>query len=807
MNSLLQDLRYGARMLMKKPGFTLIAVLTLALGIGANTAIFSVVNAVLLRPLAFNEPDRLARLYEENHGHNFFRQSVSAPNFQDWKNQSQFFEHLAAYYNQSWNLTGFDEPERVSLASVSADFFKALKVEPVMGRTFLPEECKPGGPRLVVLSYGFWQRRFGADPNILGKTLALDSYSFTIIGVMSREAQWPAEAQFWTPLRLDFATTGRRGQFLQVIGRLKPGVSWPQARAEMGTIAERLAREYPGQNSGWSVAVVPVTELIVGSIRPALLTLLGAVGFVLLIVCANLANLLLARNASREREVAIRAALGASRWRLIRQHLTESALLAVAGGAMALLLAVWATETLVALSVGIPRVEEIGIDRRALGFTLAISLLTGLVFGLLPALQISKPNLNESLKEGGRGSSGFSRHRLRSLLVISEVALSLMLLVGAGLMIKSFRHLRAVDPGFDPERVLSMRLSLSRARYTQPALQAAFSEQLIRGLAAMPGVESVAAIAIRPFTDGYWSNSFAIEGRPPLPAGQFIAADNNRATPDYFRTMSIPLRKGRAFTDRDSAQSSPVVIISETMARRFWPNEDPIDQRLTVPDGGPNPRQIVGIVGDIKHDGLEAIVIRPAMYTPFAQSPQSPAQSLTLLVRATGDAASLTGAVRSRVRELDKDMPIDNIVTLSQLVSDSVAQERFSTLLLSIFAAVALLLALVGIYGVMSYAVEQRAHEIGIRLALGAQISDVLRLVVGHGMMLAGAGVGIGVAAALVMAKLISGFSGLLYGVKATDPSTFAVISLLLLAVALMACLIPARRATKVDPMAALRAE
>ncbi len=804
MQTLWQDLRYGVRMLVKKPAFTLIAVITLALGIGANTAIFSVVNSVLLRPLAFNEPDRLARLYEENRGHNFFRQSVSAPNFQDWKNQSQFFEHLAAYYNQSANLTGFDEPERVSLAAVSADFFKALKVEPVMGRAFSPEEYKPGGPRLVVLSYSFWQRRFGADTNILGKTLTLEGNSFTIIGVMSREAQWPAAAQFWTPLRLDFATAGRRSQFLSVIGRLKPGVSLSQARAEMGSIAERLAREYPEQNSGWSVAMVPVTELIVGSIRPALLTLLGAVGFVLLIACANVANLLLARNASREREVAIRAAHGASRWRLIRQHLTESALLAVAGAALGLLLAAWATDTLVALSAGIPRAEEIGIDRRALGFTLAISLLTGLVFGLLPALQISRPNLNESLKEGGRGSSGFSRHRLRSLLVISEVALSLMLLVGAGLMIKSFRQLRAVDPGFDPERVLSMRLSLSRARYTQPAQQAAFCEQLTGRLATMPGVESVAAIAMRPFIDGYWSNSFVIEGRPPLPGGQFIAADNNRATPDYFRAMSIPLRKGRAFTQQDSAQSPPVVIISETMANRFWPNEDPIGQRLTVHDGGPNPRQIVGIVGDIKHDGLEATVIRPAMYMPFAQSPT---QSLTLIVRGAGDVASLTAAGRSRVRELDKDMPIDNVIMLSQLVSDSVAQERFSTLLLSIFAAVALLLALVGIYGVMSYTVEQRAHEIGIRLALGARGPDVLRLVVGHGMRLAGAGVAIGLAAALAMAKLITGFSGLLHGVKATDPATFALISLLLLAVALMACLIPARRAMKVDPMVSLKYE
>jgi predicted permease len=799
-----QDLHYGVRVLMKKPGFALIAVITLALGIGANTTLFSVIDAVLLRPLAFNEPDRLALLFQENrrnHWYHLSRSTVSPPNYLDWKNQSRHFEHLAAYRTRTVNLTGADEPERVSVAQVSADFFKVLKVEPILGRTFLPEEEKPGGPRLVVLSYGFWRQRYGADPNIVGKTLTLDDYSCTIIGVMPRESQYPGGARLWGPLGIDYAAAGRGEVFLQVVGRLKPGVTWEQARTEMDTIAERLAREYPATNSIWSVAVVPLTDLVAGPIRPALLVLLGAVGFVLLIACANVANLLLARAAAREKEVAIRAALGASRWRLMRQMLTESLMLALVGGALALLLAILATKALVALGTGIPRMNGVAIDRRALGFTFAISLLTSLIFGILPALQISKPKLNRSLKEGGHGLSGASQRGLRSLLVISEVALSLVLLVGAGLMIKSFRHLRAVDPGFDQERVLSMRLSLPRTGYQQPAQIAALYEQLMHSLAALPGVDAAGAIDKRLFSGDITTSSFVIEGRP-APAGQFYSAEYANVTTDYFRAMGIPLLKGRVFTEQDTAQSLPVTVISETMARRYFTDEDPIGRRITPGYGG-RTLQIIGVVGDVRHHSLTAD-LKPTIYFPLWQNPQ---RSMCIIVRATGDAAVLTDAVRSRIRESEKSAPIYDSITLKQIVSDSVARERFSTLLFAVFATVALLLALVGVYGVMSYMVEQRRHEIGIRMALGAQISDVYRLVIKQGMILALAGITIGVVAALALAKLITSFSGMLHDVSPTDSATFVLIALLLLAAALISCLIPARRATKVDPLVALRCE
>jgi putative ABC transport system permease protein len=790
---LTQDVHYGARMLRKNPGFTLIAVMTLALGIGANTTLFSVINGVLLRPLAFNEPARIARLYQ-------WGLTVSPPNFLDLKNQSQLFEHLAAYRNSLGNLTGAAEAERVSVASVSADFFKVLKVEPILGRAFLPEEDKPGGPRLVVLSYGFWQQRYGADPDILGKTLTLDDFSCTIIGVMPRESQYPFGAKFWRPLGIDYAAINRIHQNLDVIGRLKPGATWQQARAEIDTIAERLAREYPEVNSKLSLPVVPITDVVVGPIRPALLVLLGAVGFVLLIACANVANLLLARAAAREKEVAIRAALGAGRWRLMRQMLTESLMLALAGGALAFLLAIGATKALVALSAGIPRVEEIAIDWHVLSFTFAISLLTSLIFGILPALQISKPRLNESLKEGGHGSSGVGRPALRSLLVISEIALSLVLLVGAGLMIKSFRHLRAVDPGFDQERVLSMRLSLPRRGYQQPGQTAALYEQLLRSLAALPGVEVTGATGIRPFSNNNNRIRYVIEGRS---TEQFMNVDFNNATPNYFSAIGIPLLKGRVFTEQDTEQSILVTVISDQIARSFFPNEDPIGQRITPALGGPT-LQIIGVVGDVKHFGLDA-ESRPTIYVPFLQ--KTSYRTMYIVVRASGDAAALTAAVLSRIRELEKNAPIYEINTLKQIVSDSVARERFSTLLFAVFAAVALLLALVGVYGVMSYMVEQCRHEIGIRMALGAQISDVYRLVVRQGMILALAGITIGIAAALALAKLITSFSGMLHDVSPTDSTTYVLIALLLLAAALISSLIPARRATKVDPLVALRCE
>jgi putative ABC transport system permease protein len=799
METLWQDLRYGVRTLLKKPGFTFIAVLAIALGIGANTAIFSVVNGVLLRPLPFKDPDTLARLYEENSEHSFFRQSATYPNFNDWREQNSVFEAMAAYVSGSTNLTGRAEPERIQAAAVTADFFRVLRVDPILGRTIQPDEVKPGGPKVAVLSYRFWQSHYGGDPDITGQALTLDAEAYTIVGVMPREAQWPSTAELWIPVTLDLSQMGRRSQFLGVIARLNQGATWQQATTEMDAIGTRLAEQYPTPNKGWGVAVVPLTDVVVGDVRPALLVLLGAVGFVLLIACTNVANLLLARAASREKEIAIRTALGARRTRLIRQLLTESMLLAIAGGALGLLLALWAVDVLLSLSAGsIPRVQEINIDARVLGFTLLVSLLTGAIFGLVPALQASKTSLNESLKEGGRRSSGSSGHRVHSLLVISEIALSLILLIGAGLMVKSFQRLQQVNPGFNAENVLTARLSLPDVRYPQPINVASFTEQVIDRIAALPGVESAAAIANLPLGGNGWSNSFAIEGRPPLPPGEFIAADNNRITPDYFRTMEIPLIKGRFFSERDGANSPAVIIVSETFARRFFHDEDPMGKRVIVHDGGP-PREIVGIVGNVKHEGLDTD-IRPMMYVPYAQNPND---TLNLVVRA-GDPKLQVAAVRSAVWEVDKDLPVANIRTMKELLAESVARSKFSMLLLTIFAGAALLLAVVGIYGVMSYSVNQRIHEIGIRMALGARGSDVLKLVVAQGMRLALIGVAIGLAGAFAMTRLMA---SLLYGVSATDPITFVVISSLLAGVALAACFVPARRATKVDPMIALRYE
>jgi len=801
MDTFWQDLRYGSRVLLKNPGFTAVAILALALGIGANSAIFSVVNAVLLRPLPYHDPDRIMTALHSG----WF--PVAPANFLDWRAQNHVFERIAAAQAWGASLTGRDKPEQLKALQVTPDLFPVLGVDPVLGRTFLPEEDRPGAGRVVVLSHQLWQRRFGGDPKIVGQTLVLNGVGHTVVGVMPPGFQfapfWVTNAELWVPLDLTLRVNDRAGRSLRVFARLKPGVTREQAQAEMDTISRRLEQQYPGTNKSLDVTVDPLHEKVVGKVRQALLVLLGAVSFVLLIACANVANLLLARSAARQKEIAIRTALGAGRLRLVRQLLTESMLLASLGGALGLLLARWGVKFLVALSpANLPRVETINLDSRVFGFTLAISLLTGLVFGLAPALQASKLDLNESLKEGGRSATeGIRRNRVRSLLMISEVALALVLLIGAGLMIRSFRRLQAVEAGFDPRRVLTLVVPLRSSQYSTGPQRSAFFQRLIERVGALPGVESASAINHLPLAGDIWTLGFTVEGRPAPPPGEGPSAAYRIIRPNYFHTMGISLLKGRDFTEHDAAGTPGVAIINEAFARNIWPHEDPIGKRIRVNDDGPDPREIVGIVKDVKQREWTAEPMRE-MYLPYLQNPAP--SYLTLVARTTADPLSLAAAVRNEVWTIDKDVPVSQVASMEQVIAGATGGPRFNLLLLNLFASVALILAAVGIYGVMAYSVSQRTHEIGIRLALGAQTTDVIKLVVGQGMALTLIGVAIGLAAAFAVTRLMS---SLLFGVSATDPLTFAVIALLLLLVALVACYLPARRATKVDPMVALRYE
>ncbi|MFY9611385.1 MAG: ABC transporter permease [Blastocatellia bacterium] len=805
-SDLQQDLRYGLRTLRRNPGFTFVAASVLALGIGANSAIFSVVSAVLLRPLPYHNPDRLVMIWEsEKSG----APTLSSPaSFLDWREQSRSFTHLAAVRSWDGNLAGVDAPERIQGALATADLFDVLGVQPFLGRTFSSNEDQEGRPRVVVLGYGLWQRRFGGDPGVIGRIVKINSIDRSVIGVMPSDFKLPllgvgnvtVQSEMWTPWVMDANYRTRRdlGQ-LRVVARLAPEATPKEAQAELSLIT---ARQQTESSPSFGVQVVPLHRNLVSEARPALLVLLGAVACVLLIACANVANLLLARAAARTKEVAIRAALGADRGRVFRQLLTESLLFSMIGGAMGLVFALWVTRMLVALSPeNLPRADEIGIDWRVLGFTVVVSLVTGIAFGLAPAWQMSKTDVCEALKEGGQSSTQtFGWRGVRSMLVVAELALAVVLLVGAGLMIKSLWRLSRVDAGFSAENVLTMRVSLPGVRYGEDVERSAFFDQVLQHVESLPGVEAAGVASAIPLTG--WQNTapFLIEGRQEMTE----AEESHVASPDYFRAMGIDLVAGRGFNDMDRAQSAKVAIVSQGLARRYWTDEDPIGKRIRLGGDPQEPwRTIVGIVGDIKQTGLDGEATRE-YYIPYKQDTWGMTYDLTVVMRTASEPLSLVGAAQEQVRAIDGELPVHHIHTLAQLRAQSSAPRRFLMLLLTSFGGVALLLAAVGIYGVISYGVSRRTHEIGIRLALGAQVTDVLKLVFRQGLTLILIGIGTGLAGAWALTRVMS---SLLFDVTATDPATFVAISVLLAAVATLACYVPARRATKVDPMVALRYE
>jgi putative ABC transport system permease protein len=806
MGTIWQDMKYGVRVLLKTPLFTLVAVLVVALGIGANTAIFSVVNAILLRPLPFDGADRIVSVWSTRPKRGITRSSVSYPNFADMRASQQTFESVAAYTDMTAAFANGDLPEQIVGVTAAPDLFRVLSVKPQLGRLLVADDERAGGSPVVVITDGMWRRRFGSDPNIVGRAITLSSNSKTVVGVLPASFQFPFvndPPEFFIPLDPAGEMNVQRGAgYLQVLALLKRGATLEQAQAELSAIAGRLAGQYVQEDAGRGLSVISTQEDMVGGFRRTLYVLLGAVGFVLLIVCANVANLLLARAAGRGREIAVRVALGASRARIVRQLLTESVLLASVGGALGLLFALWGVELLASVApASVPRFSEAGLDATVLGFTVGATFLTGLVFGLAPALSASKLDLNESLKEGGRGAGeGRVRSRVRSALIVSEVALSLILLVGAGLLIKSFMRLRNTSPGFNAGNTLSATVSLPTIRYDDDAKLRDFYQRTLERAAQLPGVESVAAIMPLPLSDNSMQTSFWIGGQPEPAPGDRPFSQARIVTPGYFHTMGVPLLRGRDFSERDDAKAPKVLIVNDTLARRFFPGEDAIGKRLHIGlndiDG-----EIVGIVGDVRYQSLDAEA-GPEYYVSHSQLPFNEMQ---LVVRTrTTDPAQLAGALRSVVKEIDKDQPLFQIRTMDKLVADSVARQRFSMILLAVFAAVAMLLAAFGIFSVMSFLVAQRTHEIGIRMALGAQSRDILRLVVGHAMTLALVGVGVGLVGAFALTRVME---KLLYEVKPHDPIVFGGIALLLTSVALVACYVPARRAAKVDPMVALRYE
>jgi putative ABC transport system permease protein len=819
MGTLVQDLRYGMRVLLKSPGFAAVAVIVLALGIGANTAIFSVVNAVLLRPLPYQDPDRLVQVWEVPPPKNFpgmTRFGASAANYIDRRDQTHVFGQLAIFSNARFNLTGKGQPESVTSAAVSSNYFSVLGVRPLFGREIGPGDDQPGHPDAVVLSYGFWREHFGSDPGIVGQNVNLNGQSYTVVGVMPPGFQMPLSAQIWTPLAwTDREKAARANRHYRIIGRLKPGVDLKQAQAEMNTISSQLAQQYPVEDKGWGAEVVPLRDELVGDVRPALLVLLGAVAFVLLIACANVTNLMLAKTLGRRKEIAIRSALGASRTRVVQQILSETVLLALTGGAMGLLIAHFGARLISAFLAGqLSLSPEIKLDGWVLGFTLVVSLLTGILAGLAPALRLTKTDLNEALKQGlGRTDADSGGKRTRGVLVVAEVALSLMLLIGAGLMIRSFWMLRSVDPGLDPTNVITMRVGIPApsTKFPSPMQQSNFFNAVLQRVRSLPGVESAGIIDALPLTGDGSTETVAIEGRPALPMSEQPAVSVRTITPGYIRTFRVPLLRGRDFNDADTAGRSAAVLISESMAKRFWPNENPIGKHLTItffPDAS---CEIVGIVGDVKDTGLDVMNPVATLYKPLAQiSAPPPALGkwssfpMSLVVRTNTTPSSLTSAITDAVHQVDSELPLLQIFTMQDVIDTSISQQRFNMMLLAVFAGLALLLAAIGIYSVLSYSVKRRVREIGIRMALGAQVRDVLRLIVVEGMRPTLIGVGIGLAGSLALGRLLT---SLIFGVKPTDALTFGAVSLLLTSVAFCASFIPAYRATRVEPMKTLRDE
>jgi putative ABC transport system permease protein len=818
MESLIKDLRYGVRMLLKHPGVSAIAVITLALGIGANTAIFSVVNAVMLRPLPYKNPERLVSLWAKVAGHGRWR--TTPANFLDWKKQNTSFENMAAFGSSSMTLTGDGEPEQLFGTRAGAGYFSTVGVEPMLGRSFLAEEYEPGKGQAVILGYAFWQRRYGANAGIINKTIILDGRPYTITGVMPPGVYpvWPttsgkisfdeSQEQFWTPMSFNAEWAAvRTAHVLGAVGRLRPGITVEQAQAEMNTIGARIEHQY-AVNKGEGIIVNPFMNELVGNVRPALLTLLGAVGLVLLIACANIAGLLLAQHAARSKEIAIRAALGAGRARLVRQFFLEGLLLTMLGTTAGIALARFSIDGMVKfIPREIPRLNQVHLDLRVLGFTLLLSLITCLVFGLAPAWHVAKPDLQSTLEQGGRTSGpGASRQRFRQLLVVFQVSMAVMLVIGAGLLIKSFWRLQQVDPGFKAENVLSLGLTLPQSKYPDAPQVNSFYSQLIERISGLPGVESVAIAYDHPLSAD-WIDSFLIEGKPTPPTGEQPAANFEPVSWDYFRTVAAQIISGRQFTAQDDQDHPGVVIVNEAFARRFFPNEQALGQRIQP---GPPGRiwkgqrlksfEIIGIAQNVKSTGLNA-ESEPTYYVPAAQAPL---QDMMILVRTMNDPTALVPALRHAVWTIDPNQPITNINTLEKLVSDSIAQPRLNMLLMGLFGALAMILSAVGIYGLLSYSVTQRTQEMGIRMALGARTADVLKLILKQGMILMLIGEAIGLAGAFALTRLIR---GLLFGVTATDAPTFIAVVGVLSVVAFLACYLPARRATKVDPLVALRYE